>query len=227
MHARVSMGSRPSCGLLLFPTARLAPPPPGPSQKTLQVLYNFKSMGVVPTAKDFIDIVLSKTQRGTPTVVHNGACAAAALAAPVAGMPGLGRLTLPSLNAPGRLGHPAHPAVLHAQGAPRGRRLRRSAVAGAACQRSGAPPAPPQPPPAPSQVKFTAQNWNEKLGKILEDFPKARGRVPRPRPSPPAARDILPPSAAAALGWGGLCTCATELRPPHAASSEGRHRARS
>jgi nucleolar GTP-binding protein len=34
--------------------------------------YNFKSMAVVPPAKDFIDIVLSKTQRQTPTVVHNG-----------------------------------------------------------------------------------------------------------------------------------------------------------
>lgn len=36
------------------------------------VLYNFKTIQVVPTAKDFIDIVLSKTQRQTPTVVHNG-----------------------------------------------------------------------------------------------------------------------------------------------------------
>jgi len=36
------------------------------------VLYNFKAIRVVPDAKDFIDIVLSKTQRGTPTVVHNG-----------------------------------------------------------------------------------------------------------------------------------------------------------
>lgn len=35
-------------------------------------LYNFKSIQPVPTAKDFIDIVLSKTQRQTPTVVHNG-----------------------------------------------------------------------------------------------------------------------------------------------------------
>ncbi|GAB4823643.1 hypothetical protein N2152v2_010689 [Parachlorella kessleri] len=34
--------------------------------------YNFKSIGVVPTAKDFVDIVLSKTQRQTPTVVHDG-----------------------------------------------------------------------------------------------------------------------------------------------------------
>ena len=35
-------------------------------------LYNFKSIKVVPTGKDFVDIVLSKTQRQTPTVVHNG-----------------------------------------------------------------------------------------------------------------------------------------------------------
>ncbi|KAK6630246.1 Nucleolar GTP-binding protein 1 [Polyplax serrata] len=34
------------------------------------VLYNFKKIAVVPTAKDFIDITLSKTQRKTPTVVH-------------------------------------------------------------------------------------------------------------------------------------------------------------
>lgn len=37
------------------------------------MVHNFKAMQSVPTAKDFIDIVLSKTQRGTPTVVHNGA----------------------------------------------------------------------------------------------------------------------------------------------------------
>ena len=36
------------------------------------VLYNFKQIQVVPTGKDFVDIVLSKTQRQTPTVVHNG-----------------------------------------------------------------------------------------------------------------------------------------------------------
>ncbi|KAK9828781.1 hypothetical protein WJX72_002049 [[Myrmecia] bisecta] len=35
-------------------------------------LYNFKTINVVPTGKDFVDIVLSKTQRQTPTVVHNG-----------------------------------------------------------------------------------------------------------------------------------------------------------
>ncbi|OAD62489.1 putative nucleolar GTP-binding protein 1 [Eufriesea mexicana] len=33
-------------------------------------LYNFKKIAVVPTAKGFIDIILSKTQRKTPTVVH-------------------------------------------------------------------------------------------------------------------------------------------------------------
>uniref|UniRef100_T1J7X8 Nucleolar GTP-binding protein 1 n=1 Tax=Strigamia maritima TaxID=126957 RepID=T1J7X8_STRMM len=32
--------------------------------------YNFKKVTVVPTFKDFTDIVLSKTQRKTPTVVH-------------------------------------------------------------------------------------------------------------------------------------------------------------
>ena len=32
--------------------------------------YNFKKITVVPSAKDFVDIVLSKTQRKTPTVVH-------------------------------------------------------------------------------------------------------------------------------------------------------------
>ncbi|XP_061696106.1 nucleolar GTP-binding protein 1 [Syngnathoides biaculeatus] len=33
-------------------------------------MYNFKKIMVVPTAKDFIDITLSKTQRKTPTVIH-------------------------------------------------------------------------------------------------------------------------------------------------------------
>ncbi|VDD77377.1 unnamed protein product [Mesocestoides corti] len=32
--------------------------------------YNFKSVTVVPSSKEFIDIVLSKTQRKTPTVIH-------------------------------------------------------------------------------------------------------------------------------------------------------------
>ncbi len=34
------------------------------------VVYNFKKIEVVPSAKDFLDIVLSKTQRKTPTEVH-------------------------------------------------------------------------------------------------------------------------------------------------------------
>ncbi|KAJ1964499.1 Nucleolar GTP-binding protein 1, partial [Dimargaris xerosporica] len=33
-------------------------------------LYNFKKIQVVPSANDFLDIILSKTQRKTPTVVH-------------------------------------------------------------------------------------------------------------------------------------------------------------
>lgn len=33
---------------------------------------NLKHIAAVPTAKDFIDIVLSRTQRQTPTVVHRG-----------------------------------------------------------------------------------------------------------------------------------------------------------
>ncbi|OVA16265.1 GTP binding domain [Macleaya cordata] len=36
------------------------------------VQYNFKKITVVPTGKDFIDIMLSRTQRQTPTVVHKG-----------------------------------------------------------------------------------------------------------------------------------------------------------
>uniref|UniRef100_A0A7S0ZE53 Nucleolar GTP-binding protein 1 n=1 Tax=Timspurckia oligopyrenoides TaxID=708627 RepID=A0A7S0ZE53_9RHOD len=36
------------------------------------VVYNFKKIQAVPTSKDFVDIVLSKTQRKTPTVVHRG-----------------------------------------------------------------------------------------------------------------------------------------------------------
>jgi nucleolar GTP-binding protein len=35
-------------------------------------IYNFKRITAVPSSKEFIDIVLSKTQRKTPTVVHKG-----------------------------------------------------------------------------------------------------------------------------------------------------------
>ncbi|ESL08632.1 nucleolar GTP-binding protein 1 [Trypanosoma rangeli SC58] len=38
----------------------------------MSTIYNFNTMTVVPTYKDFMDIVLSKTQRKTPTVVHKG-----------------------------------------------------------------------------------------------------------------------------------------------------------
>lgn len=36
------------------------------------VLYNFKKIQPVPGAKEFTDIVLTKVQRKTPTVVHPG-----------------------------------------------------------------------------------------------------------------------------------------------------------
>jgi nucleolar GTP-binding protein len=36
----------------------------------IMAYYNFKKIAVVPTSKDFTDIVLSKTQRKTPTVIH-------------------------------------------------------------------------------------------------------------------------------------------------------------
>lgn len=57
-HFCTTQGARPA----FFPAAARAAMP----------TYNFKSMQVVPGSKDFIDIVLSKTQRQTPTVVHNG-----------------------------------------------------------------------------------------------------------------------------------------------------------
>jgi len=36
------------------------------------VVYNFKKIAAVPSAGDFIDIVLTRTQRKTPTVIHPG-----------------------------------------------------------------------------------------------------------------------------------------------------------
>ncbi|CAH9099345.1 unnamed protein product [Cuscuta epithymum] len=36
------------------------------------VQYNFKKITIVPNGKDFVDIILSRTQRQTPTVVHKG-----------------------------------------------------------------------------------------------------------------------------------------------------------
>jgi nucleolar GTP-binding protein len=35
-------------------------------------VYNFKQMQAVPTATELIDIVLMRTQRKTPTVIHPG-----------------------------------------------------------------------------------------------------------------------------------------------------------
>lgn len=42
------------------------------NSSTLQMNYNFKSIKAIAPAKDLINIVLSKTQRKTPTVVHPG-----------------------------------------------------------------------------------------------------------------------------------------------------------
>lgn len=36
------------------------------------VNYNFKKITPVPNAKSFVDIVLTRTQRKTPTIVHKG-----------------------------------------------------------------------------------------------------------------------------------------------------------
>ena len=47
---------------------RLLQPPTGETM----VLYNFKRMAPVPSNKDFVDVVLSRTQRKTPTVCHRG-----------------------------------------------------------------------------------------------------------------------------------------------------------
>ena len=47
---------------------RLSPPLPLARRSVrAMVVYNFKKITQVPTAKDFVDIILSKTQRKTPT----------------------------------------------------------------------------------------------------------------------------------------------------------------
>ena len=42
------------------------------SHRPHKKMYNFKKIQVVPSGDDFLDIVLSRTQRKTPTVVHKG-----------------------------------------------------------------------------------------------------------------------------------------------------------
>lgn len=88
------------------------------------MLYNFKAIGVVPGSSDFIDIVLSKTQRGTPTVVHKGAnfpslavqWRAAARASCVRGalMPSTAIVSM----CMHRMGNYANTSVLHTEGVP-------------------------------------------------------------------------------------------------------------
>ena len=36
------------------------------------VVYNFKKIQPIPPANEFIDIILTRTQRKTPTVIHPG-----------------------------------------------------------------------------------------------------------------------------------------------------------
>jgi GTP1/Obg family GTP-binding protein len=74
------------------------------------VVYNFKKIEVVPTAKDFIDVVLSKTQRKTPTVVHKARRCSALREERRA--PSIDEVLL---NRAGVF-HPTDPSVLHAQG---------------------------------------------------------------------------------------------------------------
>ncbi|XP_073302803.1 nucleolar GTP-binding protein 1-like [Primulina huaijiensis] len=76
------------------------------------VQYNFKKITVVPTGKEFVDIILSRTQRRTPTQVHKGYAIS---------------------------------------------RLRRFYM---------------------RKVKFTQQNFHEKLSTIIEEFPRLDGIHP-------------------------------------------------
>lgn len=39
--------------------------------RTAPKMYNFKKIQIVPEAKDLVDIVLTKTQRKTPTIIHS------------------------------------------------------------------------------------------------------------------------------------------------------------
>ncbi|KAL6567785.1 hypothetical protein OROGR_001453 [Orobanche gracilis] len=76
------------------------------------VQYNFKKITIVPTGKEFVDIILSRTQRRTPTQVHKGYAIT---------------------------------------------RLRQFYM---------------------QKVKFTQQNYNDKLSTIIEEFPRLDGIHP-------------------------------------------------
>ena len=75
---------------------------------------NLKHIAAVPTAKDFIDIVLSRTQRQTPTVVHRGVRTPRPPAACTAR-----HAATDTRHTPHRppVCHFPHPVLLHAQGA--------------------------------------------------------------------------------------------------------------
>jgi hypothetical protein len=149
---------------------------------------NLKHIAAVPTAKDFIDIVLSRTQRQTPTVVHRGVRAATRPPLPRA-VPNTRLLTpahtLASHSMPFRVSGPSTcarrvhttpqppPAATGTHCAPPLRFARtpaaRRVVARACVSLTLLFPTAPA---VLLQVKFTQQVWHEKLAKILEEFPR-------------------------------------------------------
>lgn len=147
--------------------------PVAPHRLLSRQAYNFKSIQAVPTAKDFIDIVLSKTQRGTPTVVHNGA---------LLGTQQPRRVSMAAHSPVSSLARLPHHGCVFAEY----KEARLNVVPGLPV------PLPDTPSHLPllwprlagwaiqrirqfymRKVKFTQQNWHDKLTQILDDFPKA------------------------------------------------------
>ena len=100
------------------------------------VVYNFKKIQPVPAATDFVDIVLTRTQRKTPTVVHPGYKISRIRYARPSHPP-----THPPTPNP-----PTHPPTQHTSTQHRAFYMRK--------------------------VKFTQQNYSERLRQILSDFPR-------------------------------------------------------
>ena len=127
------------------------------------MLYNLKAIGVVPPATDFIDIVLSKTQRGTPTVVHKGTWRLQ-----------IRYWCLPDKRASGLLicGDCVQAGPSHGSGS--STRERCAVLMDLAAHSSASYTDATNLPWGPLQVKFTQQNWHDRLTAILDDFPKVR-----------------------------------------------------
>jgi len=129
------------------------------------VVYNFKKIGTVPTGKDFVDVVLSKTQRKTPTVIHKvpeapSCCAASTMLTSTATGTRVRqlRLTRVLLFFSTGIQHQTHQIFLHAQGA--------DATSFAALSAISVDDR------AVVQVKYTQQTFHDKISKILEEFPR-------------------------------------------------------